>query len=79
MTCPRCMGLLVREHATDHREWVSLWRCLLCGMRLDRVILLHWPLSWKFRVCLATAKEGERWLTDTWNGWRTRLLSSKHI
>lgn len=38
--CPRCQGLLVREHLSHPiRLRLTVLRCLQCGNRLDHVIV----------------------------------------
>jgi hypothetical protein len=42
MNCPRCEGLVVREHSTDLQagspSGFHWWRCVNCGMISDDVI-----------------------------------------
>lgn len=33
MTCPRCTGLMLRDHRDLAWPW---WHCLICGERVDR-------------------------------------------
>lgn len=39
MTCARCRGLSIKEPLDQRGHW--WWRCLNCGDRVDRGILLN--------------------------------------
>lgn len=46
MTCPRCEGLMVRDHLFDVENptpelWVRAWRCINCGEILEGMIECH--------------------------------------
>lgn len=43
MTCDRCQGLMIEERFLDNDDcsgqpWMKGWRCMNCGLVLDRKI-----------------------------------------
>lgn len=54
MHCGRCAGLMVihplsdRDSRHTHAQWRPpqvMWRCLICGDRVDSVVILHRTFS----------------------------------
>lgn len=50
MVCARCKGLMVEHPLSERdgqhvgRQWAPqqmMWRCLICGDRIDKVIMEH--------------------------------------
>lgn len=45
MRCPKCKNLMVSERFADYAQSGDItfwgWRCLSCGLILDRTILAH--------------------------------------
>ena len=42
MNCPKCQGLLIRDHLYNKDEALyvlSIWRCLNCGEAFDSMII----------------------------------------
>lgn len=39
MTCPRCQGLMGLWEVYDRHDRCRMWACIICGARLDRVIV----------------------------------------
>ncbi len=39
MNCPKCNGLMLFERFVDGTEHFFGWRCLLCGLIVDEVVL----------------------------------------
>jgi hypothetical protein len=39
MKCPKCTGLLIQEEIQEHSGRFHGWRCIQCGLRLDRTIV----------------------------------------
>jgi len=45
MNCPKCASLMVPERFIDYKQTGDAvfqgWRCLICGLILDPLILVH--------------------------------------
>lgn len=39
MNCPKCAGLLIQEVIREHGGQFQGWRCVQCGLRLDKTIV----------------------------------------
>ncbi|MEW6544818.1 MAG: hypothetical protein AB1411_14565 [Nitrospirota bacterium] len=37
--CPKCAGFLIKEDSQAHSGRFDGWRCIQCGLRLDRTIV----------------------------------------
>ena len=66
MPCARCQGRCLREWLDRQRtRW--LWRCVNCGERTDRLILLHRAECaaaevWRREAAQRDLKEWSAWL-----------------
>ncbi len=68
MTCTRCQGLSVKERLDKRGHW--WWRCLNCGERVDRHILLNRAEQGAFEYDRAAAMERD---LKEWSRWLSRM------
>ena len=68
MTCTRCDGLSIKEPLDNRGHW--WWRCINCGERVDRNILLNRAEQECFAAGVEEAKQQD--LRD-WSAWFSQV------
>ena len=74
MTCARCQGLSVREPLDKRGSW--WWRCVNCGDRVDRDILLNRAEQEAFESERAAAVERD---LKEWAAWMANIPAAQSV